>query len=181
MSIGTRRTLALDDHELASYPLRQSLWVDAQKLASLRESGAAEWLSKPERHLLVDDGKQFTLCAANEQTLDEATPPVAAALGASARFDAPRAHCAIRAHDGVRLQPVMFVRIRAPHAHAARVREELLRRGTRVVEEDVQADRIVVRAEARLADLIGYTKFLREATNESAELWSWLVRYEADT
>jgi hypothetical protein len=162
MSIGTRRTLALDDHELASYPLRQSLSVDAQKLASLRESGATEWLSKPERHLLVDDGKQFTLCAANEQALDEATPLVAAALGASARFDAPHAHCALRAHD-------------------ARVREELHRRGARVVEEDVQSDRIVVRAEARLADLIGYTKFLREATNESAELWSWLVRYETDT
>jgi hypothetical protein len=175
MRIGTRRILALDDHDLAAYPLRQSLSVDAQKLASLRENGATEWLSKPERYLLVDDGKQFILCATNEQMLEEATPLVAAALGASARFEPPRAH------DGAHLRPVMFVRIRVPRECAEQVREELLRRGARVVEEDVQGDRIVVRAEARLADLIGYTKFLREATNERAELWSWLVRYEAET
>lgn len=178
--MGTKppRQPTLDDRALEPYPLRQPVSASPQKLASLRESAATEWISKPERYLLVDDGEQFTLCATDEQTLEEATPLVAAALGASARFGAPRAHCATRVHDGTRLQPVMFVRVQVPRMHAAHVREELTRRGAKVVEEDAQGERVVVRAEAPLAVLIGYRKFLRDTTNTRFELWSWLARYE---
>ncbi|SEA15673.1 hypothetical protein [Variovorax sp. YR216] len=168
----------LDDRALEPYPLRQSLSVNEQKLASLRDNAATEWISRPDHYLLVDDGEQLTLCAANEQALEEATPLVAAALGASARFGAPRAHCAIRGHDGARLQPVMYVRVQVSRAHAAHVREELARRGARLVEEDPQGDRLVLRAEAPLSALIGYRKFLRDTTNARFELWSWLARYE---
>ncbi|MBO9514585.1 MAG: hypothetical protein J7549_10745 [Variovorax sp.] len=169
----------LDDRALEPYPLRQAVSASAQKLASLRDSGATEWLSKPERWLLVDDGEQFTLCATDEQTLEEAAPLVAAAFGGSVRFGAPRAHGALRVDDGTRLQPVMFVRVQVPIAHAAHVREELARRGAKVVEEDAQGERVVVRAEAPLAVLIGYRQFLRDTTQARFELWSWLARYEA--
>ena len=46
-AMSTRCILSLDDAQLAPYPLRQSLSVDAGKLSSLRASGAAEWLCKP--------------------------------------------------------------------------------------------------------------------------------------
>ncbi|MBB3175876.1 hypothetical protein [Variovorax sp. Sphag1AA] len=178
MGTNTPRKTHLDDRTLEPYPLRQSLSVNEQKLASLRDNAATEWISKPDHYLLVDDGEQLTLCAANEQALEEATPLVAAALGASARFGTPRAHCAVRTHDGARLQPVMFVRVQVSRAQAAHVREELARRGARLVEEDPQGDRLVLRAEAPLAALIGYRKFLGDTTNARFELWSWLARYE---
>lgn len=178
MGMNTPRKPTLDDRALEPYPLRQPVSASPQKLASLRDSAATEWISKPERYLLVDDGEQFTLCATDEQTLEEATPLVTAAFGSSARLGPPRAHCAVRAHDDARLQPVMFVRAQVPSAHAAHVREELARRGARVVEEDAQGDRVVVRAEAPLAALIGYRKFLRDTTDARFELWSWLARYE---
>ncbi len=178
MGTNTPRQPYLDGRALERYPLRQALSVSYQKLASLRENAATEWISKPDHYLLVDDGEQLNLCAANEQALEEATPLVAAALGASARFGTPRAHCAVRGHDGARLQPVMYVRVQVPRAHAAHVREELARRGARLVEADPQGDRFVLRAEAPLAALIGYRKFLQDTTNARFELWSWLARYE---
>jgi len=178
MGTNTPRKPHLDDRALEPYPLRQSLSVNEQKLASLRDSAATEWISKPDHYMLVDDGEQLTLCAANEQALEEATPLVAAALGASARFGAPRAHCAVRAQDGARLQPVMFVRVQVARTHAAHVREELARRGASLVEQDPQGDRLVLRAEAPLSALIGYRKFLRDTTDARFELWSWLARYE---
>jgi hypothetical protein len=39
---------------------------------------------------------------------------------------------------------------------------------------------VVLRAEACLADLLGFQAFLRESTNGSAGLWVWLLRYSAD-
>ncbi|SCK51848.1 Translation elongation factors (GTPases) [Variovorax sp. HW608] len=173
------RRPSLDDRALEPYPLRQSLSVNAEKLAALRDNAATEWISKPDHYLLVDDGEQLTLCATDEQALEEATPLVAAALGASARFGTPRAHDAVRLHDGARLQPVMLVRVQVMRAHAAHVREELARRGARLVEEDPQGDRLVLRAEAPLAALIGTRKFLCDTTNARFELWSWLARYES--
>jgi len=179
MGTNTPRRPTLDDRSLEPYPLRQSLTASEQKLASLRENAATEWISKPDRYLLVDDGEQLTLCATNEQALEEATPLVAAALGSSARFGVPRAHTVLRAQDGERLHPVMFVRVQVHRAHAAHVREELAHRGARVVEEDPQGDRVVLRAEAPLAVLIGFRRFLQQTANADFELWSWLARYDA--
>lgn len=176
--MNTPRKPTLDDRSLEPYPLRQSLTANEQKLASLRENAATEWISKPDRYLLVDDGEQLTLCAANEQALEEATPLVAAALGSSARFGAPRAHTVLRAHDSERLHPVMFVRVQVARANAAHVHEELTHRGARVVEQDPQGDRVVLRAEAPLSVLIGFRKFLQETTDARFELWSWLARYD---
>ncbi len=73
----------------------------------------------------------------------------------------------------------MFVRIRAQRAFAGVIIEELDRRFATVVEEYVERGFVVVRAEARLSDLLGCSKSLRRLTNASTMLWTWLLRYEA--
>lgn len=176
----TRRSPAAESQELARYPLRQSLTASPEKLASLRGSGLFDWLSKPERYLLKDDGERITVCAANESALEEATAVFAQAHGPWVAFGPPQVHSLPAAQTGVRLRPVMSVRVQIRREHAERILQELVRRRATIVEEDPQCDGVVLRAEARLADLLGFPAFVHHTTNGGAGLWVWLLRYSAD-
>ncbi|MGO4391096.1 hypothetical protein AB4Z46_07050 [Variovorax sp. M-6] len=168
---------ARDDDELARYPLRQSLTAAPETLAALRRSGLLEWLTKPECCLLVDDEDRITICAAHEDALEQAVAFIMQAHGASVKLDAPQVHGVPDHQGGGPLQPLMFVRAQVPRAHAAQALEELVRRHANVLENDLQTDCVVLRAEVRLADLLGYPVFLRELTGGTAALWIWLLRY----
>lgn len=168
---------ALDEDELARYPLRQSLAAAPETLAALRRSGLLEWLSKPECCLLVDDEDRITICAAHEDALEQAVAFIVQAHGASVKLDAPQVYGVPDRQGGRPLQPLMFVRAQVPRVQAVRALEELVRRHAIILENDLQTDCVVLRAEVRLADLLGYPAFLRELTSGTAALWIWLLRY----
>ena len=157
-----RRGLLADSPELIRYPLRQSVTATPEKIASIRDSGLLDWLSKPESQLLLDHGNRITICAAHETALEEATAVLAQAHGPSVTFSALQIHSIPAPEPGMRLKPVMSVRIQTRRQHAARTLEELVQRRATIIEEDRQGDRVVLRAEVRLADLLGLPACLRE-------------------
>ncbi|MDM0011954.1 hypothetical protein QTH87_05815 [Variovorax sp. J22P168] len=168
--------MATSRPELDRYPLRQALTGPPDRLAALRHSGLLDWLGKPGRCLFVETQSGITVCAADEDVLQEVTACVRQAQGASIAFDAPRVHTMRDPLRGL-LQPSMFVRLRAPHPEAERALAELLRRGARILEREWQPDALVLRAEALLADLLGYPAFVRTLAQGRATLWIWLRRY----
>lgn len=162
--------------ELDCYPLRQELTGAPDRLAALRRSGLLDWLGKPGRCLFLETASGITVCAADEDVLQEVAACVRQAQGAGVTLDAPRVHTLSDPLRGP-LQPSMFVRLRAPHPEAERALTELLRRGARILEREWQPDALVLRAEALLADLLGYPAFVRVLAPGRATLWIWLRRY----
>lgn len=117
--------------------------------------------------------------AACERSLAEARAALADALPAAApvAFDAPRAHRYTDAHSGRTLEPLMFVRIDAPKAQWGRLADDLRSRGARLHEVEMQAHRVVLRAQAPLARLLGLADRVHAATGGAAAVRMSLVRY----
>src|SRR5437868_14271793 len=84
---------ALDDDELARYPLRQQLAAAPETLAALRRSGLLEWLTKPDCCLLVADDNRIMICAEHEDALEQADAFIVQAPGPPVKLDAPQVHC----------------------------------------------------------------------------------------
>ena len=70
------------DDQFSQYPLRQSLLPDAEGLRILEARGAVDWLSRPDRYLVVCEGRGGRIFAADERFLDEAQHVIATSYGA---------------------------------------------------------------------------------------------------
>lgn len=165
------------DERLAQYPLRQALLPGAEGLAIFAERGTVEWLSRPERFLIVCEGRGGSIYASNECALAEAQALVQDVHGTQVVCRPPEIH-RYQAEDGNVVEPLMFVRLKAPVEYLARISEDLARRDVTIEEQDVQHHDVVVRAQGWLQDLMGYPQALEELTGGSATLWTWLLRYQ---
>jgi hypothetical protein len=84
----------------------------------------------------------------------------------------------IRYHRSARLEePYTGVRVLCSEAHFAAVKADLLARGANILDEEVRPQFGVVRATARLANLLGYPEALAELTGGSARQVMWLSHY----
>lgn len=169
------------DDRLAHYPLRQSLLPGARGLRIFETRGVVDWLSRPDRYLVVCEGRGGRIFAADERFLEEAQHVIATAHGARVVFRKPEVHTYIDAELDALVEPVMFLRIKAPHAYARDILAELGLREVRILEQDMQAYDLVIRAEGRLVSLIGLASMLDSFGHGSAAFWTWLDRYERAT
>ncbi|MGO4394028.1 hypothetical protein AB4Z46_21955 [Variovorax sp. M-6] len=164
------------EERLALYPLRQSLLPGAEALAIFAQRGTVDWLSRPDRYLIVCEGRGGRIYAANECALTEAQEVIRDVHGALVVLRRPEVH-SLRDSDGAWVEPLMFLRLKAPSAYTGLIVEDLERRGVKIEERDLQRHDVVVRAEGWLQDLMGYPQALRKLTNGSATSWIWLLRY----
>lgn len=164
--------------DLAAYPLRQSLLPGADGLGVFANLGLVDWLSRPDRYLVVCEGRGGCIYAADESMLDEARQVIREAHGDKVVMRPPLIHTYVDPAIEAVVEPVMFLRIKTPDVHAPAVLRELDRRATRMLEQDHQRRDLVVRAEGRLADLMGLARAIEVITGGSAVLWNWLDRYD---
>lgn len=167
-----------NNDRLAHYPLRQSLLPGAKGLRIFEERGVVEWLSRPDRYLVVCEGRGGRIYAADERFLEEAQHVIGNVHDAKVVFRKPEIHTYIDPELDAWVEPVMFLRIKVPHAHAREVLAELSFRGVRILEQDMQSYDLVIRAEGRLVNLIGLARIVNSFGHGSAAFWTWLDRYE---
>lgn len=96
--------------------------------------------------------------------------------GEEVRLSRPRVRL-VRDAEGVK-EPVMNLRVSAPPATKAAILDDLARRAALVQETDDQQAAVVIRAQARLRDLLGYRQSLATMTGNRADLWMWLSHYD---
>jgi hypothetical protein len=72
----------------------------------------------------------------------------------------------------------MFVHIDAPRPHWEGLSEDLRSRGAWLHEVEMQAPRVVLRAQAALRPLLGFAEAALAATGGGVNVAMWLVRHE---
>lgn len=159
-------------------PLRQAITPTGEAASAFAGQGLFDWLSKPERYQILRHGQGGQILAADELALLEAQHLLRLAYGAMVGFGEPTVHTYVDPADDSLRVPVMFLRVDSPRAHAAEVLRMIKSRPSRLQEVDVKRHRVVLRAELRLASLLGLERRILEATDGSAHVRSWLLRYE---
>lgn len=168
----------LSNDRLSNYPLRQSLLPGARNLRIFETRGVVDWLSRPERFLVACEGRGGRIYAADERCLEQAQQVIANAHGTKVVFREPEVHTYTDPERDALVEPVMFLRIKVPHAYAREVLAELSSRRVRILEQDMQSYDLVIRAEAPLVNLLGLTRMLELFGQSSIAFWTWLDRYE---
>ena len=114
------------DDQLAQYPLRQSLLPGAKGLRIFEARGVVDWLSRPDRYLVVCEGRGGRIIRRRRALLGRgAACVVANAHGAKIIFREPEVHTYVDPELGALVEPVMFLRIKVPHAYAREILAEL--------------------------------------------------------
>jgi translation elongation factor EF-G len=126
----------------------------------------------------VCEGRGGRIYAADECFLEEAQQVIRDAHGAHVVLRKPEVHSYLDPALDAWVEPVMFLRIKTPHAYAREILAELHCRRARILEEDVQRYDLVIRAEGPLVHLLGLTRVIASVTRNSAAIWTWLDRYE---
>ena len=158
------------------YPVRQCV-MSAE--ACFSRVGVADSMCRPDRYFLKSDGISARLFAAKESALDEARVAASEMYGPSILFEITEIHNYLDEESEQTVHPVMFLRIRAQRTFASAIIEELDRRFATVIEQYVEREFVVIRAEARLSDLLRFSQILKRSTHASTAIWTWLLRYEA--
>ncbi|MDN8617488.1 hypothetical protein [Variovorax ginsengisoli] len=167
-----------NDISLARYPLRQSLLPGARGLRIFESLGVVDWLSRPDRYVVVCEGRGGRIYAADERFLEEAQDLIRNSHGDRVVFREPEVYTYTDAELNAVVEPVMFLRIKVPHAYAREVVTELVLRGVRILEQDMQLYDMVIRAEGTLVNLMGLARSLNSVGQGSVVFWTWLERYE---
>jgi translation elongation factor EF-G len=76
------------------------------------------------------------------------------------------------------MEPLMFVKVNARREYLDPLMQALRARGARMHEVELQGRRVLLRAEARLAMLLGFEAAVLATSRQSAQVHARLVRYE---
>ena len=170
----------LDDHppvdKPTHLPLRQR-WRAAPPLPQPPEPAR---LSCARRFIVPVEPGGGEIRAACERTLAQGRVALAGAMppGTALAFGAAEAHRYVDAHSGVTMEPLMFVRVDTPLARWQQLEQDLRSRGARLQEIELQARRTVLRAQAALGRLLGFSDAADAATEGGAHIAMRLVRYQ---
>ncbi|MEO8248649.1 MAG: hypothetical protein ABI589_04695 [Burkholderiales bacterium] len=164
---------------LNRYPLRQLLLPAAEGDTPLERPGVVDLHSRPDSYLVISEERGGRIYAANESALKEAQQVAAAAHGEGVILADPYVHTFHEAALAAKFEPVMYLRVKVPSGYAEAVLQDLEQRGVRIMYSDVKRLDAVIRAEGRLADLLGYEEAVQTLTLGTAVVWNWLLRYEA--
>ncbi|RYH63849.1 MAG: hypothetical protein EON54_07285 [Alcaligenaceae bacterium] len=166
------------EDRLVGYPLRQSLLPGAEGLQIFAVRGVVDWLSRPDRYLVICEGRGGRIYAADESFLHEARQVIREAHGDLVIMRSPEVHIYTDNVLQASVEPVMFLRIKTSYAYAPAILAELDRRELRILEKDMQRYDLVIRAEGRLVNTLGLTLEISLLARGSATIWTWLDRYE---
>lgn len=168
-----------DEPVLGRLPLRQG-W---QLLPEDQPPGFAPQLRQPDsrgsKFTLIQRGSQGEIWALNERALREGRQAVERAHRGAVRFGPPTVHTYLCPLRRVPMEPLMFVKVNARREHLDPILHELRARGARMQEVELQGRRVILRAEARLPALLGFEDVVLSISTHSAQVFAWLVRYEA--
>jgi hypothetical protein len=129
--------------------------------------------------VITNDLRHGEIWALNERALSDGRRVIQTAHQGEVRFDAPHVHAHVDPRLRVPMEPLMFVKVNARREHMDAVLTQLRSRGARMQDVELEAGRVIVRAEALLRALIGFDAAVREIGAGSAQVFSWLVRYQA--
>lgn len=116
--------------------------------------------------------------AANEAALQVARTTLLRLHQDQIRFDAPQARTYVDAVRGP-MAPLMFVRVDTCRHDLDRLVGGLRERQARLHEVELRrSDAAVIRAQARLADMLGFDEHARRLARLPVRVWSWLGRYQ---
>jgi hypothetical protein len=155
-------------NKLDLLPLRQCLRPATAGGLAFANRDLLESLSRPDKFQIVSLG------------VAEARLILQQAYGDHLLFESPFVHTYVDPVHETLMVPVMFLRIDAPRVHAPALIQRLKERGAVPQKTDIQRKRVVLRAEVRLAELLGFAREVLELTDGSAQVLGWLLRYEAD-
>lgn len=157
-------------------PLRQ-LWRAANPLA---EPPVLEPALCPRRLLVLAQPEGGEIRAACESSLAQGRAALGRAIApvAALAFGAVEAHSYVDAATGREMVPWMFVRIDTPTASWHELAQDLRERGARLHEVEMHASGVVLRAEAALQALIGYSDAAVSTAGDRVKVTMWPVRYE---
>jgi translation elongation factor EF-G len=157
-------------------PLRQCFWAVPDSAVVFPTPGFLDWLSRADKFSIKGYGNGGEGLAANEHALAEAQLVLKQAFGSLVAFGEPTVHTYV--DGGEAMVPVMLVRVDAPRAHAAALLARLSARRAVIDDAEARPGRMVVRAAARLSDLLGFHREFLELTEGSGHVLCWLDRYE---
>ena len=157
-------------------PLRQR-WRAALPLPQPPEPGP---LSCARRFIVLVEPGGGEIRAACERTLAQGRAALAQAMpaGTALAFGEAEAHRFVDAISGMPMEPLMFVRVDAPLARWQPLAQDLRSRGARLQEVELQRQRTVLRAQAWLGPLLGFSEAAAGATDGDVHVSMWLARYE---
>ena len=170
----------LDDHPPVDKPTHLPLRQKWRAAVPLPQAPEPAGLSCSRRFIVLVEPGGGEIRAACERTLAQGRVALAAAMppGTALAFGAAEAHCYVDAHSGVAMEPLMSVRVDTPLAQWQQLERDLRSRGARLQEIELQARRTVLRAQAALGRLLGFSEAAGAATGGDAHVAMRLVRYE---
>jgi hypothetical protein len=134
---------------------------------------------RPGKELVLEPSMRgLKLLAETEMALERPIALLRDVYGNDVRVGPPT----VRYHQGSQVEePYMGFRIRCQPQHFERLRGDLVRRGAALSDAELNKLCGVLRASARLADLVGYPAHVRASTEGTAQLVMWLSHYEPVT
>ena len=162
-----------DEPATGRLPLRQRWQLTCPGTATQMGPAWREPRRALAKFILVAQGQEGEIRAVNERALADARQLVERAHHGRVRFLPAQVHTYVDPLQRVPMEPLMFVKTSAPREHLDAALRELRARGARMHEVELQGRGVLLRAEVRLRDLLG----LQDAV-PSAQVFSWLVRYE---
>ncbi|HET8746736.1 MAG TPA: hypothetical protein VFM98_14105 [Ramlibacter sp.] len=159
-------------------PLRQDWQLPSSVAPALQRTLRCEG-GDPPRFAIVRRGREGEIWALNERALGEGRHAMKLAHLGAVRFTEPRVHTYLHPQRRVPMEPLMAVKVNARREHMEPILAELRTRGARMQEVELQGRRVTVRAEARLAALLGFEQAIDALTAHSGQAHTWLARYEA--
>lgn len=159
-------------------PLRQAVRPSGAAAPAFAQQALLDGLSRPVRFRISRYGEGGQIRAVSEQALGEARAVLRQAYGELVSFGAPMVHTYVDPAHEILMEPLMFMRIDAPKSQRQELLALLQERGAQLQEVDQQRHRVVVRAEIRLAKLLGLEREILALGDGSAHVLCWLLRYE---
>ena len=167
-----------DEPALGRLPLRQPWQLVGASVIPLPAECERPAVRGRSKFAVVARGSQGEIWALNERALSQGRQAVTAAHPGQVRFGEPRIHAYLDPHRQLPMEPLMAVKVNARREHLEPVLRELRARG-RMQEVELQRGKVVLRAQVRLAALLGFEDVARAISVDSAQVFSWLIRYEA--
>lgn len=159
-------------------PLRQVVRPSGAAAPAFARQSLLDGLSRPVRFRISRYGEGGQILAVSEQALSEGRAVLRQAYGDLVSFGAPTVHTYVDPQREMLMEPLMYMRIDAPKAQRRELLALLEDRGAELQEVDQQRHRVVVRAEIRLARLLGLEREILALGDGSAHVLCWLLRYE---
>lgn len=177
VNVSRHQAHAIEAVALTRMPLAQT-WQSGSHLAILpmpRQLRAG----RSRRSQLVLEPGGGCIYAAHEGALRKARHAVERLHAGQVRFEPPIVRTYVHPADGV-MVPLMFVKAVTQQADYAAVIANLRSRRARLHEIEMRRDGLVIRAQVRLADLLGFEDAVCQVARAPVRVASWLVRYAPD-